>query len=293
MNRRIAAALALALVPLAAPQRAQEPDAPPPIQEILNPDWATAPPWNRDEEELCRYDAVRVLRGRERRYTLTIATYPEELNREYMVPAEWPYGQKPLLPALLQDQRTTVSTGYGEYDLFIRSTFERATAWRPLALTVSVHDPEGAGFKSFEFWHERPRQIFSSPWDGEGSGTRTLESDRGLLFEEQLPLLLRGIDFAEGARALFALYPPQSDTHARVPLPATAILEVNRNPRAVVVPAGEYLPGSLWNVRIQTQDSRELLFQFEQQPPHRLVAMESGDGTRWRLASPAKAPAGS
>jgi hypothetical protein len=259
--------------------RAQELDT---LDGLIATEWAAGAPWDDGLAEVATYEGHRVVQGADRPHTVVVLTRAEDLNREHMTRAEWPYGEKPILRGLRQSQIASVPGPNYPTHFAVHLFFERDDISLPIRVVASAQEWEGTTFKEFDQTFVPPRQTYSSFHDGEGRGTRTLTSTNAW-FEEQLPLVLRTLPFEEGLRAMFALYDPQATTRAAAPKATTAVLRVERPAGAVRVPAGTWEPERAWQVTVQAQDGRTLRYAFAAEEPHPLLSFDASDGRAWQL----------
>lgn len=266
------AVAALLLLPVHAVQ-AQEPAAVVRLASVINPEWAQGEFWSDGKAEVARYHGERIVYGEPRPHELHLITVTEDFNREYWAKADWPYGQKPLLPVVKQNQNATIETPNYPYHYMTSVFFERARIGNAVKMTVSSQEWCGSTFKEFQL-HAQPVMFrYSSYWDGQGTGEATLPAhDANTHFEEELPLLVRTLRFRDGLAAALLLQPNQTTNKAPVPEASPAILNV-----------AERL--ATWRVTIEAQDGRKLVFDVKKEYPNHLVAFEHSDGRHYELAA--------
>lgn len=228
--------------------------------------------WDDGRAEIATYDAVEVVRGRPRSHTARLITVAEEFNRQFYVKADWPHGDKPILPVVRQTHAATVTAAASPRH-FAGSVFvERARPSRLLKMSLSTQQWDGVSFKEYHLWGERPIQLYHSPHDGEGSGERTLDTRGDAFFEEHLPLALRALDFRDGLVARFRLYSSQATAKAPEPRAVGARLAVTGREET-------------WAVAISAEDGRTLEFEFARESPHHLLRFSHSDGREMTLRS--------
>lgn len=263
-----------------------EEPAPVTLRSALSVQWGAAPLWDDGQAEVAEYDASRIVYGAPRPHTAHLITVYEDLNREFYVKADWPYGQKPVLRALRQTQFFRILTPHGEVGHAVMVFLGRDDLSSPLRLRMSSQDWTGSTWKDFQLWGPRPQLLYNSYWDGEGAGERPLEAGRDVYYEEQLYLLLRGLPFADVLGVVsFRLADNQTTTNARPVTVSDAVLVVSHPDEDVTVPAGTWALEDVWRVTVETQDRRILRYDFTEQEPHTLLRFSHSDGRHLELRS--------
>jgi hypothetical protein len=257
--------------------------------------------WGDGQAELSGYRLTQPRYGAARAGTAVLIFVTEEFSDSARVKAD--PGQHPpsdVYPVLKLNALRAFQTGIYDYNV-MTSTFARVAAGWPIA-KVSFSSQEWCG----HVYHQLlPRAAgvagtWHSYFDGEADGAETLPQPEDGLYEDALPIVLRGL------RGDTYLRPGESRTVPLLPSLLSARLEhkklawsparVSRAERteSVRVPAGTFEVVT-WTV---TPEGRPTLtFQVEAAPPHRLVrwASDKGEGgallksTRlpyWKLNSP-------
>jgi hypothetical protein len=245
----------------------------PSLDSLLRRDFAANALWDDGQAEVATYDASRIVYGKARPHTARLITVYEDLTKEFYTKADWPYGQKPILPVLKQIYLATIPTANYDYQYMTSTFVDRGEFGRTVKLTVSSQDWCGLTTKAFELWGNKPRMVYTSYWDGEGTGVRELGSNLDDHFEEDLFLNLRALPFKDGLRAAFWLYPPQTTPRAQDPRAVPAAL--------TVAPGNE-----MWIVVVEARDGRELRYEFATEYPHVLRKFDHSDGRTMTLKSP-------
>lgn len=268
----ILAAIAVAFLLSSIPAQSPTPGTTtsPSLSAVLDRGFGNNNLWDDGQAEVATYDASTVVYGKPRAHTLRLITVYEDFNREYYAKADWPYGQKPILPVIKQIQTTTIPTANYDYHFLTAVFVDRDDFGRTVKLTTTSQDWCGTTSKTFELWGEKPRMIYTSYWDGEGNGTRELGSNIDDYFEEDLLLNLRALPFRDGLNAAFWLYPKQATNKAPEPRPVPAYLIVSRQDQA-------------WDVLVEARDARTIRYEFEPAYPHVLKHYEHSDGTTLTL----------
>ena len=248
------------------------PAAPTQLAVLINREFAASELWDDGQAEVATYTAERIIYGKARPHTMHLITVSEDFNREYWVKAEFPYAQKPLVTVLKQNAVATIPTDNYPYNYMTSLFVERLDPAKGVKLSVSSQEWCGTTSKTFQLWQNPPRMVYTSYWEPEGEGERTL-GESTAFFEEQLFLLLRMLPHREGLEAEFALYPNQTTTKAPEPRPTPARLRVRDG--------GE----DRWSVEVEAGDGRFLRFAFAKDYPHALLTFRHSDGRKLDLQS--------
>jgi hypothetical protein len=177
------------------------------------------------------------------------------------------------------------NTGVYDYNV-MTSTFLRVASDWPVA-KVSFSSQEWCG----HVWHQIvPREgrvdgVFHSYFGGEADGSEDLELPQGAVFEDALPVLLRGLQgaFLEAGESRSVPFLP-SMLHSRLthtPLAwTTAEITRSEKTQAVEVPAGSF---EVTVFTVEVEDGRRLTYAIEAAPPHRLVRQTGPGGEELAL----------
>ncbi len=242
------------------------------LERMIDPKFATAAFWDDGRSEVATYRATRYIYGEDRPHTAYLITVFEDFNREYYSKADWPYGQKPLLPVIKQNMISTVPTPNYSYHIASSVFVEREKFWKLVKLTATSHEWCGITTKQFEMWLDTPKMKYFSYWDGEGSGEQALSASTDIFFEEQLFLVFRGLDFESLPSGTFRLYGTQVTNHAPRPSASPATFEVLDS-------------GDTWRVDVYTMDERSMTFEYEKEYPYVLTGFSHSDGRAMELES--------
>ena len=258
------------------------------LAESIRPDWA-GPIWDDGNAEVAAYEGERILYGEARPHELQLITVAEDFNREFMAKAEWPYGQKPVLPVLKQNQVATIPTPNYPYHYMSSLFFDRSNAGHLVKMSIGSQEWCGTTFKQYEMWRETPIFWYSSYWDGEGTGNLKMANhSANTFFEEELPLLVRALDFRDGLQAGLMLQPIQTTNRAEKPEPVPAALEVDHPEADIVVPAGTFAAEHVWRVTLNARDGRRVVFYVAEDNPQTLLAFKFDDGRHYVLKQTAR-----
>ena len=266
---------------------AQEPARearPVPLSELMLPDWASRAPWNDGLSEIAEYE-VRVPReGSVAEGRTVLVTGQEDFSRESLARAAWPYGSRPVTEAMRQRSLTTTRTNEGESaltDLWV----DRRSTLRALRLLATRIAAEGALVRDFDFTGVLPAERYASPRDDEGTGTRSVDTPQEAVFEEQLPLVLRGLRYADGARAWLSLMEPVAGGGAGRPKSSLAVLVITRDPEPPRLPMRSWQGDPPWRVTIESGDGRRIECLIAAEPARTMLTLEHSDGSGMSLSA--------
>lgn len=243
--------------------------------------FAADPLWDDGKAEVARYAASRPVYGEERRYEAVLVTVKEDLDARTLVKAE-PAGEaRALLPVLKLNLIREIPTPNYDYR-FLTSVFvERANPARLVRLTSGSQEWCGNTFKSVRARDRSVLYEWSSYFDGEAEGRQQLDLQAGnLLFEDQLPVTLRGLEFRDGLEIAVRLIASFATNRAGPLAPVESRLVVT-GPLPLDLPAGRR---SAWKVAGEAGDRSTALW-FDRSPPHLLLRWETTLGDRLELLS--------
>jgi hypothetical protein len=242
--------------------------------------------WGDGRAEVNGYRLTQPRYGEERTGTAILIYVTEDFSDSLRVKAD--PGQHPesdVYPVLKLNAIRDFQTGIYDYNI-MTSTFLRVASGWPV-VKVSFSSQEWCG----NVWHELlPRDdridgVYHSYFDGEADGTQELGRPAGGVFEDALPVILRGW---KGA----LLKPGESRT---VPfLPSLLHCRLHHQPLAwtsaritrsaetseLTVPAGRF---EVTTYTVETADGRDLTFAIEAEVPWRLVRQTGPDGEELAL----------
>ncbi len=255
------------------------------LSEAVRADWA-GNEWDDGKAEVAEYEGVRVIDGAPRAHLLYLVTTVEDFNRETNARADWPFGQKPIVAVLQQNQNLSLSDTAPPRHLMSSTAVLRQEPAKVLKLVTSSQEWKGITSKEFDFSGRMPRRAWTSYRDEEGSGSEDLRSwPSEAVFDEQLPLLVRLLDLREGLETGMALVESQMTSEAGKPEVAAARLRVESAKGAVKVPAGTWAAEDVWRVVLEGADGRGVEFFVEKAAPRTLLAWNGNDGQTYGLRS--------
>jgi hypothetical protein len=254
--------------------------------EAAAPDfWAH---WGDGQAELNSYRLVQPRYGETRTGTAVLIYVTEDLSDSLRVKAD--PGKHPaadVYPVMKLNAVRDFQTGIYDYNV-MTSVFARVAAGWPVA-KVSFSSQEWCGHVYHQLLPRggRTAGVLHSYFDGEADGTEDLALPAGGVFQDALPILVRGWReslLEPGGRRKVPYLP--SLLRARldhVPLAwGQATIERAASPQAVRVPAGSF-QADVWTVRPDSGPSAT--YHVEAAPPFRLLRWTGSDGEEGSLVA--------
>lgn len=181
------------------------------------------------------------------------------------------------IPVLKYHSVRSVQTGVYRYEQSW-TTFPRRADGRPLRLLVTSHEWCGAAARSWVDEGLDSELVTHSYFDGHGDFTQALALGDGVVFADQLPLVLRQALARGRVPDTIRVVPSQVEARRQSVEPVELRLQAG-DPEHLTVPAGRY--GVRWiTVSGPTGSER---FAFDTAFPHVLVAWRGGQGDRFDL----------
>jgi hypothetical protein len=249
--------------------------------------------WGDGQAELNGYRLKQPRYGVVREGTAVLIFVTEDFSDSLRVKAD--PGKHPpsdVYPVLKLNAVRDFQTGVYHYDV-MTSVFARVAAGWPVA-KVSFSSQEWCGQV---YHHLTPRDgrvagVFHSYFDGEADGVDDLTLPADGVFEDQLPILLRGWQgtyLQPGQKKSVPYLPSLLSARLAHKRLAWGRAEIGRAPsvETVSVPAGRFRV-STWTVAVEGGPTTT--FQFEADPPYRLVRQASTSGEEAVLLGSTRLP---
>lgn len=237
--------------------------------------------WGDNQAELSGYRLTQPRYGEPRAGTAVLVFVTEDVSDSLRVkadPAKHPKAD--VFPVLKLNAIRDFQTGIYDYNV-MTSTFARVSPGWPVA-KISFSSQEWCGHVYHQLLPrgDRVSGVSHSYFDGEADGHDELALPKDGVFEDALPILLRGLrtPYLEAGESRTLPFLP-SLLRARLehrPLAWTKAT-IARGPDAVPVsvPAGKF-SAFTWTVSVEAGPT--LTFQFEVEPPHRLLRWSADTG---------------
>jgi hypothetical protein len=242
--------------------------------------------WGDGKAELNGYTLSQPRYGALRTGTAVLVFVTEELSDALRVKAD--PGRHPpsdVYPVLKLNAVRDFQTGIYDYNVMTSAFLRVAPGW-PVA-KLSFSSQEWCG----HVWHQllpragRVASVSHSYFDGEADGSAQLELPQDGVFEDALPVLLRGwngVYLEPGERRSVPFLPSllwARLSHRRLAW-TTAVVSRAPETRSVSVPAGRFEVSAY---RVETGDGRILGYEIEAAPPFRLVRQTGPAGEELTL----------
>lgn len=200
--------------------------------------------WDQGKAEVARYAAARVFYGQKQDYELVRIAVKEGFK-----PAEWVKGAGPdaLKTIAIHDVPTHRPYSYRQQVVVHVPRADPRELW---AAAMSSQEWCGATFVRLRAGPEGVERIAHSYWEGEGERSDRLP--RGVVLADQVPFLVRAIDWQRTPALDLALLPTLLGNRAPASEPQAARLERLAD-EEIAVPAGTY---SCRHVRVIRQTAR-------------------------------------
>lgn len=249
--------------------------------------------WGDGRAELNGYALKQPRYGTERSGTAVLVFVTEDFSDTLRVKAD--PGKHPpsdVYPVLKLNALREFSTGIYDYNV-MTSTFLRVAPGWPTA-KVSFSSQEWCG----HVWHQivprvgRVAGVFHSYFDGEADGTEELELPKDGLFEDALPILLRGwngryLEAGESRRVPFMPSLLWARLEHRPLAWTTATVSRSAQTTTVTVPAGRF---EVSRYTVEVDGGRRLGFDVEVAPPYRLIRQTGPGGEELALRGSTRLP---
>jgi hypothetical protein len=235
--------------------------------------------WDDGLAEVATYSSTRSIYGAPRNFDYVMVTVKEDFNREYNVKTD-SYSRSDVFTVLKVNLFARIPTDNYPYHFLTSMFFPRSQVAVLHKLTNSSQEWCGNTFKHVRRGVDTLRYTWDSYWDGEGVGVANL--DTTAVFEDQLFLTLRALDFRDGLTATFLQYPSMITSRAAIAQPQTCTLKVASETLSAT---STFMETECWRVSIVANNGSTLDYWYAKQPPHVLYRYASSDGRTMTLSS--------
>jgi len=209
------------------------------------------------------------------------------------------HGEDAVYPVLKLNAIRDFQTGIYDYNVMTSAFLRVERGWPAVKISFSAQDWCGQVYHQLLPRNGRVEGVFHSYFEGEADGREDLALPAGGVFEDALPIVLRGWmgEYLERGGSRTVPFLPAL-LHARLrhrPLVWTqARIARARETRKTTVPTGTF-EVTVWTVEVE--DGRRLVFEVEVASPYRLVRQAGPEGEElaltgskrlayWRLNGP-------
>lgn len=249
--------------------------------------------WGDGRAELNGYRLVQPRYGEKREGTDVLVFVTEDMADTPRVKADPGKHPKNAVYAVMKlNAIRDFQTGIYDYNT-MTSTFARvAPAWPVTKISFSSQEWCGHVYHQLLPRGGRVSGVFHSYFDGEADGTEDLPAPKDGVYEDALPILLRGWggEYLEaGASRTVSFLPSLFRArleHKRLAW-GKATIARSAGTRGVTVPAGTFSV-TTWTVHVE--GGPRLTFQIEAAPPYRLVRRQTDSGEDASLLGSTRLP---
>ena len=243
----------------------------------LSPSWSADPIWDDGLAEIATYEATRNLYGASRKYDAVLIVVKEEFDAQTLVKSDRPGLAKVRTVFKLNAVRAIPTPNY-DYRIMTSTFVDRDDPSQLVKLTSGSHEWCGNTWKAVRVQNGRASYDWSSYFDGEADGMQELGIRSGDLLEDQLPIVLRGLDWRPALIFNARLLPTFATSHAGPARWKQATFTVYGTEK-LELPIGEV---EAWKVVVDS-GGRMSTWWFDTQGTHPLVQMIASDGNTLRL----------
>lgn len=263
MKKSLAYLLILVLAISTACSEKEEASISYPASEVFNHNWAMDKSWEDGKAEVAHYDAEMVVYGKIRKFDNVYITVKEEFNADFNVKTN-DYKRDDLFSVMKVNMFARFETENYPYHFLTSLFFKREKPEQLHKMTHTGQEWCGNTFKQFELSPGGYAYDYNSYFDGYGDGKMEV-TGTDLLWEDQLPYLLRALKFEDGLQFEKRVVDSQVNTKTRKPNIYQANFRVVNQ-------------DSLWQVEVQLADDKVNTYTFQKAYPHLLQTQHTWYG---------------
>lgn len=234
---------------------------------FINQEWAMNKLWEDGQAEVAIYDAEMIIYGVARQFQNPMITVKEEFNQAFNVKTD-DYRRNDLFSVMKVNRFADIETPNYPYHYLTSLFIKRDKPEQLYKMTHSGQEWCGNTFKQFELTSKGYDYDYNSYFDGYGDGKMTLSGNQSW-WEDQLPYLLRTLNFEEGLKFEKEVYVSQINTKTQTPQ--------KRSGQFSVIDRGD-----LWEVLIEFEDGKNS-YLFEKEYPNVMVNQNTRYGYHMKL----------
>ncbi len=253
----------------------------PKAAEHFQQEWATDAMWDKGVAEVAKYDAQRVVYGKNRNFEYVYVLVKETFNEEFKVKTD-DYERRDLFDVMKINKFCRIPTDNYPYHYLTSIFYKREQPSTVYKLTNTSQEWCGNTSKSFLSKGRKYNFSYNSYWDGQGIGEMTVEGD--IMFEDQLSHALRALDFIDDLKFQQRVAESQINSKATEPKIYNANFSVNlvnKLPLNTNYDMSE-MP-EVWKVSVQLDDEKTNTYWFSGSYPNILLKQETWDGQKLEL----------
>lgn len=234
---------------------------------FINQEWAMNKLWEDGQAEVAIYDAEMIIYGVARQFQNPMITVKEEFNQAFNVKTD-DYRRNDLFSVMKVNRFADIETPNYPYHYLTSLFIKRDKPEQLYKMTHSGQEWCGNTFKQFELTSKGYDYDYNSYFDGYGDGKMTLSGNQSW-WEDQLPYLLRTLNFEEGLKFEKEVYVSQINTKTQTPQKQSGQFSVIDR-------------GDLWEVLIEFEDGKNS-YLFEKEYPNVMVNQNTRYGYHMKL----------
>ncbi|OEK07228.1 hypothetical protein [Roseivirga misakiensis] len=238
--------------------------------EQFNHNWAMDKIWEDGQAEVAHYDAEMVVYGRIRKFDNVYITVKEEFNKDFNVKTN-DYERDDLFSVMKVNMFARFETENYPYHFLTSLFFKREKPEQLHKMTHTGQEWCGNTFKQFELTSSGYEYDYNSYFDGYGDGRMAIEGT-DLLWEDQLPYVLRSLNFEDGLQFEKKVVDGQVNTKTRKPTIYQAQFDISDQ-------------DSVWHVQVALDDEKVNTYTFQKLYPNLLMSQKTWYGYNLKLSS--------
>lgn len=249
-------------------KRKVQQNVPYPNSEFFDHNWAMNSLWEDGQAEVAHYDAEMVVYNQVRKFDNVLITVKEEFNEAFNVKTD-DYKRDDLFSVMKVNRFLRLETENYPYHFLSSLFFKREQPEQLHKMTHTAQEWCGNTFKQFELTPEGYDYDYNSYFDGYGDGYRTIEGNN-MLWEDQLPYLLRAVKFEDGKTFFKKVIDSQINTKTQVPNLYVAKFKVTEQ-------------DNTWRVDVELEKGKSHVYTFAKDYPNLMQSQETWYGYNLKL----------
>ncbi len=244
------------------------------IQEIpyqasnfIDQSWAMDKLWEDGQAEVAIYDAEMMIYGMPRKFENPMITVKEEFNKAFNVKTD-DYQRKDLFSVMKINRFADIETPNYPYHYLTSLFIKREKPEQLYKMTHTGQEWCGNTFKQFELSPKGYDYDYNSYFDGYGDGKMELNQN-DIWWEDQLPYVLRALNFKDGLSFDKEVYNSQINTKTYQPKKQKGQFSVVDR-------------GDLWEVNAAFENGQNT-YLFEKEYPNVMVGQTTWYGYNMKL----------
>ena len=253
------------------------------IDHNFNTAWATDTLWDDGNAEVAKYDAKRIVYGRERQFEYVFITVKEDFNEECNTKTD-SYDREDLFPVMKINMFANIQTDNYPYHYLTTIFLKREDPLRVFKMTNTSQEWCGNTFKEFLSKARYYAYDYHSYFDKEGDGKKEIR-EYPVLFEDQLGYTLRSLKFKEGKNFSASVLNTQISNRAKEPIVYSAEFNVEKDSTQQ-----DSISAECWRIDVKLDSEKLNKYWIGISYPNFLLRQECWDGRKLVLRSVKRYP---